>query len=495
MLFRNYAIASLIFAGFFATASSLNAQITGFGGSTMTGWTPNANSFSSAQGVPNVSGTGTSADVLNLTTASGSEASSYWFNTAQNITNFTESFTYTDSSTNGADGIAAVWQNVGTNALGGGGGSLGFANLGSSAGLSLNIYSGNSGSASGFNNAVTTGNPAQTPTPGGVNIDSGDPINVSLSYKESDSALTETMTDTITSQTFTRVWRNVSIQSQVGSTMALVGFTGATGGVNAAQSITNFRFTPGAAAPTPVAQITPINVTGYTQNMIISATNGAANVTATMDGGTAKSGDTFYERGVNTGATSSGLPASGVVFGSANDSNHSFVFAPNGQGQNDALMLDASNTSGALALSTPARYSTLSFLVAGGNGGATAPNSLVLTINYAGGGTQITALDAPDWFNNSPIAVDANGRGTTGLAFDSVTGGNPRIYQEDVVLSDTTDPVTSVSFAWPQALTGGNRAAVFGVSGLAVPEPASWALLGIGAIGLLARKRRSRRGK
>jgi hypothetical protein len=446
-----------------------------------------------AAGVPNVTGTGTLADVLNLTTASGNEASSYWFNTAQNITNFTESFTYTDSSTNGADGIAAVWQNVGTSALGGGGGSLGFANLASSAGLAMNIYGGNSGSGSQYNNTIAAGSPGTTPTPGGVNIDSGDPINVSLSYKESDGALTETMTDTVTSQTFTRVWRGISIQGQVGGTTALVGLTGATGGVNAAQSVTNFKFTPGAATPTPVAPITPVNVTGYTQNMIISASGGAANVTATMDGGTAKTGNTFYEKGVNPGATSAGLPSPGVVFGSGNDSNHTFVLPPDGQGQNDGLMLDAANTSGTLTLTSPAKYSLLSFLISGANGGATGANSIGVTINYAGGGTQTASIAAPDWFNNSPIAIDANGRATTALAFANTTSGNPRIYQMDVALSDLVDPVSSVSFTWPAALTGGNRAAIFGVSGQAVPEPASCALLGIGAIGLLLRRRLSRR--
>jgi hypothetical protein len=475
---------ALILALSLSGTSILEAQITGFGGSGMTGWTPNANSFSSAAGVPNVSGTGTLADVLNLTTASGSEASSYWFNTPQSITNFSESFTYTDNSTNGADGIAAVWQNVGTNALGGGGGSLGFANLASSAGLAINIFSGNSGSGSQYNDTIAAGAPAVTPTPGGVNIDLGHPINVTLSYKESDGALTETMTDTTTNATFTRVWRGISIQGQVSSTTAFVGLTGATGGVNAAQSVTNFQFNPGGASATPVARITPISVSGYNQNMVISAANGSANVTATMDGGTAKSGDTYYEKGVNAGSTSAGLPRAGVVFGSATDTNHTFVFAPNGPGQNDALMLDTAHTTGTLTLTSPAIYSALSLLVAGANGGG----NINVTVNYAGGGTQTATISAPDWFNNSGIAIDANGRATTALGFDSTTSGNPRIYQQDITLTDTTDAVTSVGVTWPLT-TGGNRAAVFGLSGQPVPEPASLVLLSLGAIGLLVRRR------
>jgi hypothetical protein len=188
-----------------STSSLVYGQITGFGGATNTGWTPNANSFSSAAGVPNVSGTGTLADVLSLTTLSTNEASSYWFNTPQNITNFTESFTFTAVHTSppsqfDSGGIAAVWQNVGTTALGGSGDNLGFANLASSAGLAMNIggliYA---PGGSGYNNTIAAGSPATTTTLGaGVYIDSGNPINVSLSYKESDGALTETMTDTVT---------------------------------------------------------------------------------------------------------------------------------------------------------------------------------------------------------------------------------------------------------------------------------------------------------
>jgi len=459
----------------FSTSSLLYGQITGFGGSTNTGWTPNANSSAGTNGVPSVVGTGTLSDVLNLTTPNNGEATSYFYNTPQNITNFNETFTYTDVSTNGADGITAIWQNAGTTALGGPGGSLGYTGISSAAGFAMNIYSGNSGSGSGYNGTVTAGNPAPTPTPGGVNIDSGDPINIDLSYKESDGALTESMTDSVTSATYTRVWRGISIQGQVGGTTAYVGFTGATGGVTASQSITNFQFVPGAANPTPVAQITPVSVTGYNQNMIVSVASGTANITATMDNGTAKTGNTFYEQGVNGGATASGLPQANTVFGSATDANHTFELASNGPGQNDALMLDQSDTSGTLTLSTPARFSLLSFLVAGADGGG----NIDLTIDYANGGTQTAVISAPDWFNNGPIAIDANGRDSLpGPSFNSASSGNPRMYQEDLTLIDTVDPVTSVNFSWG----GNNREAVFGVSGQTVPEPATWALLAAGAL-------------
>jgi hypothetical protein len=478
-----------------ATAGAANAQVVGFGGSSMTGWTGNNNSGSvaGAAGLPSVTGSGTQADVLTLTNTNNGIAASYWFNTPQNITNFTQSFTYTDVSTGGADGITVAWQNAGTSALGAAGGSLGFGGIPTAAALGLNIFSGNSGSGSQFNNATTANTGvATTPTPGGVDITSGHPINVTLSYRQADRALTETMTDTTTNATFTRVWRGVDVQGQVGGTTALIGLTGGTGGVNANQTVTNFRFTPGNAPPTPVATITPIAATGYNQNMIISAAGGSANVTATIDGGTARTGDTFHEQGVNPTAPVSGVPQAGVPIGSAQDANHTFVLQPNGAGQNDAVMLDAANTTGSLTLTTPQRYSALSFLLASGNGAGT----VGVTVNYAGGGTQSATINAPDWFNAGPIAVDANGRVNTALNdFNNVNNGQPRMFQQDLTLTDTLNNVLSVNFTWGG--TGTNREAIFAISGalVPVPEPSSLGLLSVGAIGLLARRRRSARGQ
>jgi hypothetical protein len=277
----------------------------------------------------------------------------------------------------------------------------------------------------------------------------------------------------------------------VGGTTATIGFTGATGGLNANQTITNFQFTPGNAVSHP-ATITPIAVTGWNQNMIISATNGSANITATMDGGTAKNGDAFYELGANNGttnptnpATASGVPKAGVTFGSSNDINHAFQLQPNGPGQNDAVMLDSGSTSGTLTLNTPARYLALSFLVAGANGGG----SINATVNYQGGGTQSTTISAPDWFNGGPVAWYAAGRVDTNLDdFNNVLNNNPRMYQEDLTLTDTTDPVLSVSFSFG----GSNREVVYGISGTAVPvpEPSTFVLVGLGALGMYGRRRR-----
>jgi hypothetical protein len=476
------ALAMLVIAG------AGSAQIVGFGGSTMTGWTPNGNTG----GVPSVSGSGTAADVLTITTAANSISSSYWNNTPQNITNFVESFTYQEASGAPADGVVFAWQNQGTGAIGGGGGQLGFTGITQAAGLAINIYGGNP-VGSGYNRTVSAGNPAAQsapPAPNNVNVASGHPINVTLSYKESDGALTETMTDTVAATTYTRVWRGISIQGQVGAPTAFVGITGATGGLNANQTITNFRFTPGTAVSLPPT-IAPIAVTGWNQNMIISAANGSSNITATMDGGTGKTGDTFFEIGTDTpanhpggGATAAGVPGPGT-FGSVNDAQHGFQLQPNGAGQNDAVMLDAPG-SATLTLTSPSKYSALSFLVASGNGAGT----INVTIHYADGSTQNAGVASPDWFNNGPIAWYAGGR--VDVAFDDWNQeltNNPRMFQEDVNLNNIASNVTSIDFAYNN---DGNREVVFAVSGTAVPEPSTIGLLSAAAAAWLVRRRRSK---
>jgi hypothetical protein len=202
-----------------------------------------------------------------------------------------------------------------------------------------------------------------------------------------------------------------------------------------------------------------------------------------MDGGTNKDGDTFYENGVNPNAAAAGLPRAGVVFGSENDSRHTFVLQPNGAGANDAVLLDPAHTTGTLALTAPARYSLLSFLVSGANGGG----DIGVTIHFADGSTQTATIPGPDWFGNTPIAVDANGRTDVTLTdFNAENSGDPRLYQDDLTLTNLVSNVTGVDFSF----SGQNRAAVFGLSGQLVPEPTLLGLMCAGVLGAFTRRRR-----
>ncbi|HEY1376359.1 MAG TPA: autotransporter-associated beta strand repeat-containing protein, partial [Gemmataceae bacterium] len=208
----------------------------GFGGAG-TGWTTNVLAGSGA-------GTGTypSANVLQLTPAIGNSASSAWFNTPVPTGPFTASFTYTVPAVSGtADGFTFGFQNAGLNALGGGGGSLGYATtVTPSAVLAINIF-GTNGYAIRFNGATT---PAYTPTapvnPATVNS----PVNFTLAYDGVN--LTTTMVQG--ANTFSTGPQPFNLSS-VGAT-AFFGFTGATGGSSAQQQISNFTISSLAATPT-----------------------------------------------------------------------------------------------------------------------------------------------------------------------------------------------------------------------------------------------------
>jgi hypothetical protein len=74
----------------------------------------------------------------------------------------------------------------------------------------------------------------------------------------------------------------------------------------------------------------------------------------------------------------------------------------------------------------------------------------------------------PDWFFNVPIAWDAQGRvDVNSGSFNNVNAGNPRLYAEDVVLTNTGSPVTSINLSWDSGNTGNGLAAFFAVSGIA----------------------------
>ena len=143
---------------------------------------------------------------LTLTDGAGSEARSAFNNAVQNITSFTTAFTYTDVGGGGADGFAFVVQNDprGTAALGGGGGAIGYGDpthITNSAANVYNIYNGGT-IGSGYS---TNGGKEIGPT-GPVNVASGNPIRVTLSYGGGPT-LMETLTDTVTNEPASRSTR------------------------------------------------------------------------------------------------------------------------------------------------------------------------------------------------------------------------------------------------------------------------------------------------
>jgi hypothetical protein len=88
---------------------------------------------------------------------------------------------------------------------------------------------------------------------------------------------------------------------------------------------------------------------------------------------------------------------------------------------------------------------------------------VAITVSHADGTSETNSFLAGDWYNGTNQAFTVNGRiNVATRAFDTVGGGNPRLYSLDVNLSNSSSPVTSIAF---QLASGGGHAGIFAVSG------------------------------
>ena len=120
---------------------------------------------------------------------------------------------------------------------------MGYAGITPSAGVLINSYT---GSAGGPGTLYVTNGATGTylSTSASANPASGDPILVTLSYNGATS-LSETMTDTLTGQTYTHAYAGANIASAVGGGgLAYIGFTGGDGSATSDQFVSNFSYTP-----------------------------------------------------------------------------------------------------------------------------------------------------------------------------------------------------------------------------------------------------------
>jgi hypothetical protein len=178
---------------------------------------------------------------LRLTTASGNLAGSAWFSSPLPIGTFNTSFSFQLTSPN-ADGMTFAIQNTGATALGSAGGSLGFSGIGKSVCIKFDLYN-NSGegvnSTGVFTNGANPFTPATDMTSTGLNLHSGDVMNVAVTYDGT--TLTWTVTDATTAKTGTFT-STVNIPSIIGGSTAYVGFTGGTGGATAQQDVLSWTY-------------------------------------------------------------------------------------------------------------------------------------------------------------------------------------------------------------------------------------------------------------
>lgn len=209
--------------------------------------------------------------------------------------------------------------------------------------------------------------------------------------------------------------------------------------------------------------------------------------TATVDQGTNNGANTWMEIGFDLNNPLNGLPAPGTVIvppvgdvvlgGGANTvtgvnsanpgvSRYSFKMPPSYKAPNGILIYGNGTTglaSGTFTLTTPAPYAVLSFLGSGGNGGCV----VGVAVHHADGTTENGSFGCPDWFNGtSNVVFIANERcgSSVNFTYANINSGNPRLYFRDVLLTNTTSPVTSIDLTYVSGPSN-SRNDVMGVSG------------------------------
>jgi len=193
----------------------------------------------------------------------------------------------------------------------------------------------------------------------------------------------------------------------------------------------------------------------------------STSTTASMDTGAGNTGNTWFEAGYDTFLPTNGLPQANTTITSANQADHHYKMPPS-YAANDALMLDGSFTTGNLTPATPASFSALAFLTASA-GGDVLINALV---QHQDGSAESLSFTARDWFNNSPVAYNVNGRinlNTRALTDENSTPLNPRLYEPQIALANTVSPVTNIAMTY--AGSGTPRATIFAMSGTAGAVP------------------------
>ena len=203
-------------------------------------------------------------------------------------------------------------------AVGGNGGRLGYGGIGSSVAVKFDLYS-NAGEGSDSTGFYTDGAvptvPAVDMTSSGVNLHSGDILHAHITYDGT--TLTLTLTDTVTSASFTYA-QAINIPTIVGANTAYVGFTGGTGGSTAIQNVLNWTYVPTSAAATPT--FSPVAGTyTTTQNVTISDTTAGATIYYTTNGTTPTTSSSVYSTPITVSATET-LNAIATASGSSTSS-------------------------------------------------------------------------------------------------------------------------------------------------------------------------------
>ena len=201
---------------------------------------------------------------LQLTNGGYYEAGSAFYSTPVPISAFTTDFTF-QLSNPVADGITFTIQGVGPTALGGDDPNLGYGGIKNSVAIKFDINNnageGNDSTGMYLNGATPTV-PAIHLDNTGINLLSGDYMNVHMTYDGQN--LNMTITDAVTLASWSHSWA-INIPAQIGASTGYVGFTGSTGGATASQKVTYWTYLAGLPpVPNYPAGFDPVNTASAT---------------------------------------------------------------------------------------------------------------------------------------------------------------------------------------------------------------------------------------
>ncbi|HTV42417.1 MAG TPA: hypothetical protein VMF08_17750 [Candidatus Sulfotelmatobacter sp.] len=222
------------------------------------------------------------------------------------------------------------------------------------------------------------------------------------------------------------------------------------------------------SASTDGTHYTPVPVTGFNEMAIIPAI--PFPVTATMDNGTniANPGNTWFEQGYDTESPGDGLPVSGSTFASYSQPTHTYKMGS--YTTNNATLIDEQHLSANLTPATPAAYSALSFLTAGGNIDGDNVMTNLCIIQHADGVNETNLFYAYDWFNDLPnaIAFAASGRiYMNNRTFNDENGSAPAVpylFESYFSLDDTASPITNIMVQHLTSPNGNSTTFIMAVS-------------------------------
>jgi hypothetical protein len=250
------------------------------------------------------------------------------------------------------------------------------------------------------------------------------------------------------------------------------------------------------AASAAAVTIDPIATTGHDADIVFES-----GLTAGATGANSEIGSRQYFEDGATGPTDDGLPRTLPGFVSTLTGNTiNFAFQP--FEQNNVLKFSDANaaTPKSLTLVTPAAYSNLAVVFAGGSlATATEVAGVAYTINYEGGGTQTGTLNAPDWGAVTTLPTGTErifiadrttaSAATWPVSSDNNTTANRWALYVGEITTTSSANILSVSFGpitlndADGLLNSGDDVVIYGLSGaVPVPEPACCLLGMLGAV-------------